>query len=113
MSQCRAALDLAFTQAARAHDASTAESSGSDEEINAEVQAVLEEIRSLWDETAPVAHMVAEKELLAPITKRVNRMSAKSDAQQHAAVQYVGFLLARVRGPDCSQRRRYWPASNL
>lgn len=76
------------------HNTSAADSNGPDEEITAEVQAVLEEIRSLWDETAPVAHMVADKELLAPITKRVNRMSAKRDAQQHAAVSYVGFLLA-------------------
>lgn len=55
----------------------------------AELQALLEETNSLWEEVVPVAHMAVEKTMLEPILKLVNTKMEAQDYQNAIIGSYV------------------------
>ncbi|KAI4596723.1 hypothetical protein KJ359_005065 [Pestalotiopsis sp. 9143b] len=60
----------------------------------AELQALLEETNSLWEEVVPVAHMAVEKTMLEPILKLVNTKMEAQDYQNAIIGSYIGNCLS-------------------
>lgn len=86
---CKRSLNRILKEASDKYgDASTANKSRA-RASEAELQALLEETNSLWEEVVPVAHMAVEKTMLEPILKLVNTKMEAQDYQNAIIGSYV------------------------
>ncbi|KAF3059798.1 hypothetical protein GL218_05031 [Daldinia childiae] len=62
--------------------------------VNDERDDVYAEIRSLWDEMVPLAHMVVEKEFLKPILGKVETCSERQTIRDATVSRYTSAILS-------------------
>ncbi|KXJ88914.1 hypothetical protein Micbo1qcDRAFT_197199 [Microdochium bolleyi] len=91
----RMVLDIVFIQACKSyqrsplgHAAKHAVRAADDER-----EAIVTDLRSLWDEVVPVAHMAVEKQLVGPIMKSRGRESDMRDERYALIASYTSAML--------------------
>lgn len=82
---CKRTLNQILVEAHEKYALVSPAATGRARALEAEIEAVKDEINSLWDEVVPVAHMATEKSMLEPILKVVN-VKLKSERYQNAII---------------------------
>ncbi|KAI1864511.1 uncharacterized protein JN550_008798 [Neoarthrinium moseri] len=93
VSACRRQLNSALKEASNTYSIVNPVGTGKARALEAEIQAIFEEIRSLWDEVVPVAHMAVEKTLLEPILKTAGGKKTTREYQNAIIGSYIGGCL--------------------
>jgi hypothetical protein len=89
---CKRTLNRILKETSAKHADSHEVSNSQVQASKAELQALLEETNSLWEEVVPVAHMAVEKTMLEPILKLANTKMEAQNYQNAIIGSYVGWL---------------------
>ena len=87
-------LDIVFIQACKSYQDKTKRGGKSKSRAKAaddEREAIVADLRSLWDEVVPVAHMAVEKQLVGPIMKSKSNESDMRDSRYALIASYVSL----------------------
>ncbi|KAI1659441.1 hypothetical protein F4813DRAFT_352997 [Daldinia decipiens] len=100
-TKCRASLDTVFLETSATPNKRVSFAPDNAQAINDERDDVYAEIKSLWDEMVPLAHMVVEKEFLKPILEKVETCSERQTIRDATVSRYtsaiLGFMNERLR----------------
>ncbi|ETS85633.1 hypothetical protein PFICI_03658 [Pestalotiopsis fici W106-1] len=91
---CKRTLNRILKEASARYAGTHEVNGGQVQASKAELQALLEETNSLWEEVVPVAHMAVEKTMLEPILKLVNTKGEAQNYQNAIIGSYIGNCLA-------------------
>ncbi|KAF7522995.1 hypothetical protein G7054_g11938 [Neopestalotiopsis clavispora] len=91
---CKRTLNRILKETSAKHADSHEVSNSQVQASKAELQALLEETNSLWEEVVPVAHMAVEKTMLEPILKLANTKMEAQNYQNAIIGSYIGNCLS-------------------
>ncbi|KAH7041365.1 uncharacterized protein B0I36DRAFT_358539 [Microdochium trichocladiopsis] len=90
----RMVLDIVFIQACNSYQEKTRRGmSAQARAANDEREAIVADLRSLWEEVVPVAHMAVEKQLVGPIIKSKSNESDRREERYALIASYTSAML--------------------
>ncbi|KAI0014987.1 hypothetical protein F4780DRAFT_130683 [Xylariomycetidae sp. FL0641] len=93
-TRCHVQLDQAFVEANLTYNvAKDSERSDYGDAIASEHSAVLDEIKSLWEEVIPVAHMAVEEQFLKPIIEAIGRQNIERGYHEAMITSYTSAMM--------------------